>query len=463
MAVNRPRIPRRPVWCTGPVLVLLFGAFVSCVGVLFVAPYLSLYLHERAGLSATTVGLLLGLSYWATRVSGIVAGALTNRLGPRAVMLLGNGLRTGGYLLLITDSVPLLAAALLIVGVGSGIFFPVSKGYLLRLVDEEHQLRAIAVRNVFANAGVAVGPLAGLLVFVQGPGLLFTLAAGIFGVLTVLLLRLPRVVEDTPVPRYWRAAARLAVRRSVVLVMLATALLGLAIVQLESAFPMLVARGPSTALVSALFLVNALVVIVAQPVMVKAVSALSSRGSMAGGFALFAVSYAVLSVPSGLWPLWLAAVVVFSLAEVWVSLWIDDRVRREGAEEATTIYGVSGVSDACGGLGGAFLGTVLVGTGTGALPGLDSAYWLLGLLVLLAVAGMWAAVPTSWAYGREDSAPAPAGVDEGSRAAPRPAGAVAGTAPPGGREAAGRAGPAPEHATHAAHRGGGAPTEGHRG
>ena len=52
--------------------------------------------------------------------------------------------------------------------------------------------------------------------------------------------------------------------------------------------------------------------------------------------------------------MWLVAVGVFSVAEVGVSLWIDDRVRAQGADDATTVYGLSGVGDACGGLAGPF-------------------------------------------------------------------------------------------------------------
>ena len=142
-------------------MVLLIAAFVSSVGVFLVVPYLGLYLRDTAGLSSATVGLLLGLNYWGTRVSGLAAGALVHRWGMRPVMLLGNLLRVAGYLLLLGDSLAQVTCAVLLIGIGAGVFFPVAKACLLRVVDEEHQLKAIAARNMCANTGVALGPCRG--------------------------------------------------------------------------------------------------------------------------------------------------------------------------------------------------------------------------------------------------------------------------------------------------------------
>lgn len=385
-------------------MVLLVAAFVSSVGVFLVVPYLGLYLRDTAGLSSGTVGLLLGLNYWGTRVSGLAAGALTHRWGMRRVMLLGNLLRVAGYVLLLGDSLAQITCAVLLIGTGAGVFFPVAKACLLRVVDEEHQLKAIAARNMCANTGVALGPLVGMLVFVQGPHGLFLLAAVAFGALNVLLLRLRLPVGQgggEPAPAYWRNAAALAGRRPVVLITAATTLLGVAVVQLESAFPLLVSRGPSTWLAGALFLVNALLVIVVQPPVMKAVAGGGVRPVFVLGFALFAASFVLLSAPESLWPVWLVAVGVFSVAEVGVSLWIDDRVRAQGADDATTVYGLSGVGDACGGLAGAFLGAWLIGGARdSSSTGVWSGYWALAPVLMAAVLALSPLLPARHRTGR---------------------------------------------------------------
>jgi DHA1 family multidrug resistance protein-like MFS transporter len=286
----------------------------------------------------------------------------------------------------------------LLIGIGAGVFFPVAKACLLRVVDEEHQLKAIAARNMCANTGVALGPLVGMLVFVQGPQGLFLLAAGAFGALNVLLLRLrlpQRQDGGEPAPAYWRNAAALAVRRPVVLVTAATTLLGVAVVQLESTFPLLVARGPSTWLAGALFLINALLVIVVQPPVMKVVAGGGARPVFVAGFALFAASFVLLSAPGSLWPVWLVAVGVFSVAEVGVSLWIDDRVRAQGADDATTVYGLSGVGDACGGLAGAFLGASLIGDAHSSSADVWSGYWALAPMLMAAVLALGPLLPAT--------------------------------------------------------------------
>lgn len=378
------RVPLPP-WCTGPALTLLFGAFLSSVGVFLVVPYLAIYLRDTAMLAAATVGLLLGMNYWSTRVSGMGAGALAHRWGMRRTLLLGNLLRVVGYLLLLGESPAQVSCAVLLIGTGAGVYFPVAKACLLHVVADEHQLKAIAVRNMCANAGVALGPLIGMLVFVHGPAGLFVLAAAAFVLLNLLLLRLrlPQSADRADFAQaYWHSAAALALRRPVVLVIAATTLLGLAIVQLDSTFPLLASRGPSAWLTGALFVINAVLVIVVQPPVAKVIATVGDRTAFGAGFALFAASFVLLAAPGSLWPLWLLAVGVFSVAEVGVSLWIDNRVRRHGADQATTIYGLAGVGDACGGLAGALLGASLAG---GAQATGWSSYWVLAPMLMVAV------------------------------------------------------------------------------
>ncbi|WP_181799606.1 MFS transporter [Kitasatospora acidiphila] len=376
---------RLPAWCTRPVLVLLLASFISSVGVLLFAPYLALYLHRDEGLPAGLAGIVLGLSYWSTRAVGLVAGGLADRFGPVRVMVAGNAVRAVGVLLLTGTSPLQITLAVLLVGGGAGLFFPISKACLLRLVDSESQLKALAARNVCANAGVAIGPLAGMAVFAHGPALLLDAAAVVFGGLTLVLLVVPEGPRRPAGVSYWSSVARVLASRTVIVAVLATTVLGAAIVQLESAFPLLAGQG-APATVGILFLVNAGMVIVAQPALVKAVARFSARSSMSGGLLCFAVSFAVAAAAGGRW-LWLAAaVVVFSIAEVWVSLWIDDLVRREGADNAATIYGISGLGDAFGGLAGAMVGGVLVAADSGLVPGVRNSYWLLGAAVLVAMA-----------------------------------------------------------------------------
>lgn len=401
------RVPRPslPPWCTGPVLTLLFGAFLSSVGVFLVVPYLAIYLRDTATLSAATVGLLLGLNYWSTRISGMAAGALAHRWGMRRTMLLGNLLRAVGYLLLLGETSAQATCAVLLIGTGAGVYFPVAKACLLHVVDDVHQLKAIAIRNMCANTGVALGPLIGMLVFVHGPEALFVLATVAFGALNVLLLRmrLPRTADRAEsAPSYWHSAAALAVRRPVVVIVAATTLLGLAIVQLDSTFPLLASRGPSTWLTGALFVINAVLVIVVQTSVAKAVAAMGNRIAFGAGYALFATSFALLSAPASLWFLWLVAVGVFSVAEVSVSLWIDNGVRTQGADQAATIYGLAGVGDAFGGLAGAMLGASLVGSAPAATSADGwSGYWALAPLLMAVVLALAPLLPASMWTARQ--------------------------------------------------------------
>ncbi|MFF5426249.1 MULTISPECIES: MFS transporter [unclassified Streptomyces] len=434
------RLP--PPWCDGPVLVLLVAAFVSGAGVFLVVPYLALHLRDGAGLSSAAVGLLLGLSYWSTRVSGLAAGALTHRWGMRRVMVFGNLLRVAGYPLLLGDSLAQMTCAVLLIGTGSGVFSPVARAALLRAVAGEHQLKAASVRALCANAGMALGPLVGMLVFVRGSAALFVLAAVVFAALSPLLwrLRLPEAGDGSGAgPAYWRGAVALAGRRPVLLITAATTLLGLAVVQLESAFPLLVVGGASVWPAGGLFVVNAVLLIVAQGPVTRAVAGRGARPVFVAGFALLAAAFVLLSAPGSWWPLWLLAIGVFGVGEVGVGLWIDDRVRAQGADDATTVYGLSGVGDACGGLVGALFGAALIGGAEHPTAAGDgwSGYWALAPLLMAAVLALIPLLPASARTGGPGPVPL---ADPGTRTEPehatgRPGAPYAPLVPAGRNEA----------------------------
>ena len=68
---------------------LVGGTFLFFVGYELCYPFETVYLHNHLGVSMTTVGLIIGLPVLAGLPMQIVGGAIADRFGRRAVLILG--------------------------------------------------------------------------------------------------------------------------------------------------------------------------------------------------------------------------------------------------------------------------------------------------------------------------------------------------------------------------------------
>lgn len=346
------------------------GAFLSSVGVLLVAPYLAVYLTRDVGWSATAAGFVIGLSFWFTRVTGLAGGWACRRFRPLVVMHAGNALRIVGYLLLLRTDPPSLTAGLILTGSGAGLYFPAAKDLLIRVVRDPRQLRSLAIRNAAANFGVALGPLVGLAAFHADPRIMFAGAASVFGVLTLSQLTL-RLGDGEP--RH-HGSARVPTMLSLRPLLLVAALDGSAAILLESSFPQVVAHLGKDGVLTALFLANSVAVIALQPLGLRVVtragrSALPLGGVAAGlGVLPFAVAGAGLVA-------WVGGVLLIAVAEVVVTLWLDDRVRH--LPHPASVYGRLSLLDGFGGLAGATASSWLAARSVLAIDVFANALWVL--------------------------------------------------------------------------------------
>ncbi|GAA1970534.1 MFS transporter [Amycolatopsis minnesotensis] len=382
MTARQERIgtPAPGQWFSAAAGVLLLGSFVSSLSAFLVAPYLATQLSAEAGLSPATVGVLLGTSYWFLRGSSLFAGPVVARFGYRKVMLYGGALRIPGYALLVSHSLVAVTIGLVLVGIGGGLYFPTSKALLLRIVPEQHQLRALSVRNMTANTGVAVGPLLGWLTIQSaGPATLFLATSGAFALLAVLVCALPDPVRPS--------APAATVRRS----LLSTALLGVVVlsfflggllIQLESIVPIRISGAGLAGLVGIVFATNAVTVVAAQQPVVRFLQRFGTTASVLAGFGLFGSGLALFAVGEFRVPVWIGGTVLFSVGEVLLGLVVDDQVRRFPEGVTTSVYGMAGVLDAFGGLGLGYLGGALIGAARA--PADESLVFLaMGIAVIL--------------------------------------------------------------------------------
>jgi MFS family permease len=185
-----PNLPR-DVW------ILQAGGLANMFGNGVIGPFLIIYLHNVRGISLGLAGLIVGSSSAAALCSGFFGGALSDRVGPRAVLSGALVVMAVGFALFPLIRSPWHAFLLnMLVGVGSGSFWPSQSTLLSTLTPPDRRHTAFAQQRMTMNLGIALGGLvAGAIARTAHPEtftFLFLLNAVTF-IVFVGVLRLVRV------------------------------------------------------------------------------------------------------------------------------------------------------------------------------------------------------------------------------------------------------------------------------
>ncbi|MBY8844441.1 MFS transporter [Streptomyces sp. SP2-10] len=193
-----------------PARLLMVNQFAINLGFYMLMPYLADHLAHGLGLAAWAVGLVLGVRNFSQQGMFLVGGTLADRYGCKPMILTGCALRSVAFgLLAVAGSLPALVAASALTGLAGALFNPAVRAYLAADAGEERRVAAFAAFNVFYQAGILIGPLAGLALLAWDFSAVCTAAALIFGALAVLQSRaLPaRPPAGRGAGPAWRAVA----------------------------------------------------------------------------------------------------------------------------------------------------------------------------------------------------------------------------------------------------------------
>lgn len=151
---------------------------------------------------------MLGVRNLSQQGMFLVGGTLADRYGCKPMILAGCTLRTVAFgLIALAGSLPALVLTSALTGLAGALFNPAVRAYLAADAGKGRRVEAFAAFNVFYQAGVLVGPLAGLALLTWDFTVVCSAAAAIFGVLAVLQARaLPaRAPADRSAEPAWRA------------------------------------------------------------------------------------------------------------------------------------------------------------------------------------------------------------------------------------------------------------------
>ncbi|MFI6415451.1 MFS transporter [Streptomyces sp. NPDC050585] len=147
---------------------LIASQFAFNTGFFAVLPYLAGHLGGTLGLGGWLVGLVLGLRTFSQQGLFVVGGALTDRFGPRPVVLAGCALRVAGFAWLAwAEAVWAVIAAVVLVGFAAALFSPAVESEAareaVRLEDTAGlpRTRLLARFSAAGQAGALLGPVLG--------------------------------------------------------------------------------------------------------------------------------------------------------------------------------------------------------------------------------------------------------------------------------------------------------------
>jgi MFS family permease len=202
-----PRLPR-------PVYVLELGALVNAFGNGVALPFLLIYLHNVRGISFGLAGSAAAVQSAAALGSGFLGGTLSDRVGPKRVLLGSLAVMTVAFALMPLIQTAWHAFAIYTLwGIGSGSFWPSQSALLAGLTPAARRAPAYALQRLSMNVGVALGGVvAGLIASVGDPGsftVLFAIDCVTFvGYMLVLARVRAPALHEGRLGGSWRAVVR---------------------------------------------------------------------------------------------------------------------------------------------------------------------------------------------------------------------------------------------------------------
>ena len=306
------------------VWIVILGTFMVRTSFFMVWPFLSILLYREYDLSASGIGMLLGGAAVLSSLIGFYVGWLSDKIGRRAILLLGCAVSCGAYLLLGFGH-SLWLSALGVFGSGLSYAFIDTPGKALmgdQLPQKAQRELAQHLRYFLLNVGAGVGPLIGVMVGLGARQETFLVTAVSYGLLGLaFLFGFRRACASQPAAGLTLGTMLrvLAQDRAFMLFILANLLMMLVYSQVESPLIQYLTRADAPeveTLVALLVATNAVTIITLQFPLLHVTRrwrvSLRLRFSillMAAAQVLFA-----LSNPALHWP-WLMAVFLLSVGE----------------------------------------------------------------------------------------------------------------------------------------------------
>lgn len=339
---------------------LLAGLFVMNMSFYMMSPFLAVYVSDTMELGVVAAGIVLMVTAISQKGLMFLAGIAADRYGHRMALLGGLALRVAGFVwyALAANMATLIPAAALS-GLGAALFTPAVRSAIATLAPPEKRTMAFALRNLFNNAGTAIGPMLGGFLVRVSMKLVFLVSASIYAImLLVFMIFFKKIItlQSDSVSLRQLMTSTLSNYRFILLTLLN---IGVEILyaQLIMALPLKAAgMVANNGQIGSLLTTNGLTILILQYPAILVTNFLRPLSTITTGTLLMTVGLASVALaPTFQWLL--VCVIVFSIGEMLVLPTMNTVVADLGRNgNIGTLYGFFMMSSGIGGSLGNYLG-----------------------------------------------------------------------------------------------------------
>lgn len=305
----------------------LIGAmFIDQVGGALIFPFLSLYITQKFGVGMIQVGVLFAIFAAASLLGSLVAGAITDRFGRKAMIIFGllfsalTALSMG-----FVNELKWFYSLSALVGLLSNAAGPAYQAMVADMLPEEKRTQGFSTQRVVLNLAITIGPVIGGLLASVSFLLLFILdavaSAITAGIIFVTLPETrPQKEEDQPEESLGETLLGYgAVLRDRVFIffLVFSILMYIVYMQLNSTLPVFLrdVHGIPARGFGYLLSLNALMVVVLQFWITRRTTRIPPMLLMVSGALLYAIGFLMFGFFSGYAP-FILAIVIITLGEM---------------------------------------------------------------------------------------------------------------------------------------------------
>ncbi|MEV0644907.1 MFS transporter [Phytomonospora sp. NPDC050363] len=296
------------------------GTIANRIGAM-VVPFIVFFLGSK-GVTEEATGTVVAALGFGGLLGAVAGGWLTDRIGPRGALLTGLVAAPASLgALYVVPTVPLMIAAALLVGVAGKLYPPAAAALVASVVTGAKRARAFSLMHWAINIGAATAAAMAGFLAERGYGLLFAIDIVTCLVFAgIVLAGVPKSAARTRAAGE-RGGYGVVVRDRLMMAFLALALVGETTYSLvEFALPLAIRLdGLSPAVFGAVSVVNAVLVVVLQPVLYARLARLGRVRVLAAAWIVIGLGVASTGLASGLWT-YMASTVVWSVGEVVVGI-----------------------------------------------------------------------------------------------------------------------------------------------
>ncbi len=175
--------------------VIAGASFIDVVGRTLIMPFFTLYVTQKFGVGMTQAGILLAAFSLSGFAGNMIGGALTDRLGRRAMILFGLVFSAVSAIAMgLVNELGVFYVLAVVVGLLSDVAGPAHGAMVADLLPEEKRAEGFGMLRVVANMAWIIGPTIGGLLATRSYLLLFVLDA-VCSIITALIVF--RLIPET--------------------------------------------------------------------------------------------------------------------------------------------------------------------------------------------------------------------------------------------------------------------------